>query len=128
MIVRRVLLGLALAGFASACSSSPGGPTTGSGGTGSSGSTGTSVSIVSGASSRGTSAYAPNPVTIASGTTVTWTNNDSVAHTSTSDTAGVFNSGTIAAGGQFNFTFTTRGTVTYHCAIHPGMMGTIVVQ
>ena len=128
MRVRRVLLGLTLAGFASACSSSPSGPTTNSGGTSSGGSNGTPVSIVSGASTRGTSAYAPNPVTITSGTTVTWTNNDSIAHTSTSDTAGVFNSGTIAAGGSFSFTFQTKGTVTYHCTIHPGMVGTVVVQ
>lgn len=128
MRVRRFVLGFALAGFPSACSSSPGGPATGSGGTGSGGSNATAVSMPSGASSRGTSAYAPNPVTIASGTTVTWTNNDTIAHTSTSDTAGVFNSGVIAAGGSFSFTFQTRGTVTYHCTIHPGMMGTVVVQ
>ena len=124
MIVRRVVIGLALAGFVSACGSdSPSGPSTGSGG-----STGTSVSISSGASTRGANAYAPNPVTITSGTTVVWTNNDSIAHTSTSETPGVFDSGTIAAGGKFSFTFQNKGTVAYHCTIHPGMVGTIVVQ
>ena len=127
MRVRSFVVGVALAGFASACGSdSPSGPSTGSGGSGSSG--GTAVSIPSGASSRGTSAYSPNPVTIASGTTVTWTNNDTIAHTSSSDTAGVFDSGSIPAGGKFSFTFQNKGTVTYHCTFHPGMMGSIVVQ
>jgi plastocyanin len=86
------------------------------------------VTIVSGASTRSSSAYAPNPLTITSGTTVTWTNDDSLAHTSSSDTPGVFDSGTIAAGGKFSFMFQTRGTVNYHCNIHPGMIGSIVVQ
>jgi plastocyanin len=123
MIVRRVVMGLALAGFVSACSDSPSGPSTNSGG-----STGTAVSITSGATTRGANAYAPNPVTITSGTTVTWTNNDSIAHTSTSDTSGMFDSGSIPAGGKFSFTFQNKGTVTYHCTFHAGMVGTIVIQ
>jgi len=123
MIVRRFVFGLALAGCVSACSSSPSGPSSSSGG-----STGTAVSIPSNARTLGSNAYAPNPVTITSGTTVTWTNNDSIAHTSTSDTSGVFDSGSIAAGGKFSFTFQNKGTVTYHCTFHAGMIGTIVVQ
>ena len=118
----RVAVGLVLVGFLTACSSSTG-PTTGS-----SGGSGTAVTIVSGASSRGSSAYSPNPLTITSGTTVTWMNSDSVTHTSSSDTSGVFNSGNIPAGGNFSFTFQTKGTVNYHCNIHPGMIGSIVVQ
>jgi len=69
----------------------------------------------------------PDDVTIAAGATVTWTNSDSVAHTSTSDASG-WNSGTIAPGGRFSFTFQTPGTFSYHCAIHPGMIGTVVVR
>src|SRR5262245_62744462 len=85
--------------------------------------TGTGVSIPAGARTMGSAAYAPNPVTVTAGTTVTWTNNDSIAHTATSDTGGVFNSGTIAAGGKYSFTFNTRGTYPYHCTFHPGMVG-----
>lgn len=119
----RVAVGLVLVGFLTACGSSASGPTTGSGG-----GSGTAVTIVSGASTRGSSAYAPNPLTITSGTTVTWTNDDSTTHTSSSDTSGVFDSGGIPAGGKFSFTFQTKGTVNYHCSIHPGMIGSIVVQ
>jgi plastocyanin len=63
----------------------------------------------------------------AAGTTVRWTNTDSVAHTSTAD-AGPFNSGTLAAGAHFDFAFQTAESFPYHCAIHPGMVGTIVVR
>src|SRR5262245_7578872 len=68
-----------------------------------------SVSIPTGAESLGNRAYSPAEVAITPGTTVTWMNNDSTAHTSTSN-SGVFNSGTIAAGGQFSFTFQNAGT------------------
>lgn len=89
--------------------------------------TGTPVSIVMGASTLTTTAYAPNPVTVAVGGTVTWTNNDSTAHTSTSN-GGAWNSGAIAPGGTFSRTFSTAGSFPYHCTIHPGMVGTVNVQ
>ena len=69
----------------------------------------------------------PDELNIAPGTTVTWMNADSTTHTSTSDAAG-WNSGNIAPGGQFSFAFQTAGTFQYHCAIHPGMVGTVVVR
>ena len=86
----------------------------------------TAVSVVSGARTLGNNAYAPNPVTISAGGTVTWTNMDSIPHTATSD-SGVFN-GALPAGGQFSFTFPNKGSFPYHCTIHPGMVGTVVVQ
>ena len=58
---------------------------------------------------------------------VTWTNTDSVSHTSTSD-ANAWNSGTVAPGGRFSFAFQTAGTFPYRCTIHPGMVGTVVVR
>ena len=89
----------------------------------------TSVSIPVGAQALGTAAYVPNPVTVAAGSTVRWTNNDTIAHTSTSTASpAVFNSGTIPAGGSFSFTFQNAGTYSYKCSFHPGMVGTITVQ
>src|SRR4051794_23682551 len=43
-----------------------------------------SVAIVVGASTLGNRAYTPDDVNVGVGTTETWTNGDSVAHTSTS--------------------------------------------
>ncbi len=85
------------------------------------------VSIVSGAASKGASAFAPNPITISTGMTVTWMNNDSITHTSTSDT-GAWNSGSLAPGASFSHTFQSAGTFSYHCTIHPGMVGTVTVR
>ena len=87
----------------------------------------TGVNIGAGASSRTTNAFAPSPLTVAVGATVAWTNADSVPHTATAD-GGAWNSGTIAPGGTFSRTFTSAGSFTYHCTIHPGMVGTITVQ
>jgi plastocyanin len=78
-------------------------------------------------------AFNPASLTVAVGATVTWTNNDAVAHTVTSDT-GLFDSGSITAtggysgGGTYNYTFTTAGTYNYHCKIHPMMTAKIIVQ
>ena len=86
-----------------------------------------SVTIPTGAASLGDRAYSPDEITVAIGSTVTWTNTDTVAHTSTSNGSG-WNSGTIAPGQQFSTTLQTAGTFAYHCAIHPGMVGTVTVR
>ncbi len=88
---------------------------------------GTAVSIVMGASIVTTTAYATNPVSAAVGGTVTSTNNDSTTHTSTSH-GGAWSAGSLAPGGTFSRTFPAAGTFSYHCAIHPGMVGALNVQ
>jgi plastocyanin len=69
----------------------------------------------------------PNPATVAQGAVVSWSNTDSTTHDIVSDT-GVWDSGRLATGDSFRFSFALRGTYPYHCSIHPGMTGTIVVQ
>ena len=86
-----------------------------------------SVAIPAGAAALGRGAYTPDELDVAVGTTVTWTNTDSVAHTSSSD-GPEWDSGIVAPGGQFSRAFQTAGTFPYHCAIHPGMIGTVVVR
>lgn len=75
-------------------------------------------------------AFGPDTVTIPVGTTVVWTNQDSASHTTSSDAASAvsWNSGSLNQGQSFSFTFSTAGTFTYHCAIHPFMTGTVIVQ
>jgi plastocyanin len=75
----------------------------------------------------GDRAFVPNALDIRVGTTVTWTNTDSVSHTSTSNGGG-WDSGLIGPGRGFSFTYPTAGTFAYHCAIHPGMVGVVVVR
>lgn len=73
-------------------------------------------------------AYAPSPLRIARGDTVTWVNNDEFAHTVTSATTdGPLSSGEIAADGNFRHTFGALGTFDYICTIHPTMRGRVEV-
>ena len=71
-------------------------------------------------------AYSPMELEVKVGTTVTWTNMDYVPHTVTADN-GAFDSGMMANGAQFSFTFNEPGTYTYVCTYHPNMTGTVVV-
>ena len=77
------------------------------------------------------SAYSPSPLQLRTGQTINWLNEDSIEHTAT--LPGVFDTGKISptsAHGENGdqVTFRTAGTFTYHCTIHPNMVGTIVVQ
>ena len=72
-------------------------------------------------------AFVPATVTVTVGTTVTWTNLDSVAHTVTSETD-LFDSGNLARNATFSYSFADRGTFSYYCAIHPSMRGKVSVE
>lgn len=71
--------------------------------------------------------FEPATITVNVGDTVTWRNTDDVPHTSTSDDE-VWDSGALATGEEFSFTFEEAGTFPYFCAFHPGMEGTVVVR
>ena len=71
-------------------------------------------------------AFEPKTVTIKVGQTVTWTNQDSVAHTVTGD--GGIDSGDLSKGKSYSKTFDTEGTFDYHCSIHPSMTGQVIVE
>lgn len=95
------------------------------------------VTVVSGASTLTTTAFSPANFQVSlAKATVTWYNGDfssttyggvtGVTHHLREDN-GLFDSGTLAPQGRFSFKFTQPGTYTYHCTIHPGMVGTITV-
>ena len=71
--------------------------------------------------------YQPDPVPVAAGDAVEWTNQDSMQHTVTADD-GTFDSGAVAKNETFTQTFPTQGEVPYHCDFHPGMTGSVVVR
>ena len=71
--------------------------------------------------------FAPGTLTVAVGTTVTWTNRDDIPHTVVS-TDGVFKSKVRDTDEKFSYTFSTAGTYPYYCSVHPKMTGKIVVQ
>jgi plastocyanin len=70
--------------------------------------------------------FQPEVLKVKVGAKVTWTNDDTVAHTVTADTTS-FASGSLQPGGSFSFTFIRPGTYAYHCSIHPSMHGSVVV-
>jgi plastocyanin len=76
--------------------------------------------------------FSPKALTVAKGTTVKWTNDDSVAHdvTKKSGPGPDFSSGSgnLARGATYQQTLNTPGTIKYVCTVHPGMAGTITVK
>ena len=107
------------------------------GGNQSSSATSTSqVTIAPGASSPANAKFFDPPtLTVAKGTTVTWKNGDSTIHTVTSgsaegnETGSLFDSGILAMGKTFQWTFSNAGTFDYYCTLHPQYMkGQVVVK
>lgn len=91
---------------------------------------------------RNYSFASPN-ITIRKGTTVTWTNFDMVEHNAmqkhddddhshNASSPGevrpdTFSGPLLAAGERYSHTFTRTGTISYHCAPHPSMVGFVTV-
>jgi plastocyanin len=87
--------------------------------------------------------FMPATTTIKVGTTLTWTNDESISHTVTSGAAtgvdksttlrsgekpdGLFDKKLPKKGDSFSYTFKKAGTFPYYCDIHKGMNATVVV-
>jgi len=72
-------------------------------------------------------AFTPQTLTVAVGTTVTWTNRDDIPHTVVS-TDGAFKSKVRDTDETFSFKFEKAGTYSYFCSVHPKMTGQVVVH
>lgn len=115
--VNIVLLASCALAFSS-CSSSPATPTPAAGGD-------ATVNITG---NNGSNSFTPNPTTVTVGQRIIWKNVDTQIHEIVQD-SNVFTTPVIAPGASANaITMSTRGTFGYHCAIHPTMVGTVVVQ
>jgi amicyanin len=73
-------------------------------------------------------AFSPANIVIDVGTTVTWTNYDSLGHTVTSDGGGELASPLLGKNKTFSHTFDQPGTYAYHCTPHPNMKGLVTVR
>jgi plastocyanin len=73
-------------------------------------------------------AFDPAELTVPVGTEVTWTNQDDVPHTVTSDDKTTFASPGLDTGDTFKFRFTKPGTYGYFCSIHPMMTAKVIVK
>lgn len=71
--------------------------------------------------------FSPSTITVPVGTTVTWTNQDTVAHTVTAEVSGGPASGTLQPGQSYSFTFNQAGTFSYCSSLHPTAKGTVTV-
>lgn len=77
-------------------------------------------------------AFQPASLTVPAGSEVSFVNDDGVSHTVTAGTAEAADPEqfheVLAAGQSTSITFQEAGTVTYHCSLHPTMVGEVVVQ
>jgi len=79
--------------------------------------------------------WLPTEISIGVGETVTWSNDDTAAHTVTSGTpaspseevGALFDSSLFLAATTFSHTFDEAGTFEYFCMVHPWMQGTVIV-
>jgi plastocyanin len=71
-------------------------------------------------------AFAPATLTVAAGSTVTWTNKDEEPHTVVAND-GSFHSPGMGSQATFSYTFPKAGTFDYVCSVHPFMHATVVV-
>ena len=78
------------------------------------------------------SCYIPFSVSVSAGEEITWSNDDSAAHTVTSGLPGapdgIFDSSLFMAGGTFSVTLDEPGEYPYYCMVHPWMTGIITVN
>ena len=75
-----------------------------------------------------TSVSGPATLTVPAGSTVTWINQDDVPHNIVSSEGKILKSPILDTDQKFSYTFTTPGTYSYYCGIHPKMTGKVIVQ
>ncbi|HQE87360.1 MAG TPA: cupredoxin family copper-binding protein [Methanothrix sp.] len=71
--------------------------------------------------------FVPSALTVSSGTTVEWHNQDAIQHRIVSS-QGLFDSGLIDPGKKFSIKFNNPGTYNYYCSLHPQMQGSVTVS
>jgi plastocyanin len=73
-------------------------------------------------------AFSPHAIQVSPGATVHFTNNDNTAHNVTFSSATITGATDFSTGTRNVVMPTAGGTYAYHCTIHAGMNGTVLVQ
>ena len=112
MTTTRMVLPLALAAtlVLTGCGPSAGGDSPGA----------ATVSAVDGA-------FSPAALDVAVGDTVTWVNDDDVAHSVAFEDDALGASDLLEEGDSYEVTLAEAGTFAYVCAVHPEMTGSVTV-
>jgi amicyanin len=72
--------------------------------------------------------FQPATIRVKAGEEVTWKNTAAMPHTVTGREDGKLSSARLGQGAIFSHTFEQPGTYTYYCALHPSMIGTVIVE
>jgi len=71
--------------------------------------------------------FAPTPLTVPKGATVTWVNQDDIPHSIVCQALG-FHSKAVDTDGRVSLRFDQPGRYEYVCGLHPFMRGQVIVQ
>ncbi len=76
--------------------------------------------------------YDPATIQVVHGTAVTWTNQDTVPHSvvlsyAVTGSSDLWTSGVLTTGQSASYTFMSPGRYVYHCSLHVGMIGVVLV-
>lgn len=71
--------------------------------------------------------FEPEDITVKTGATILWTNNENVPHNVVAKEGAEFTSEIFGEGGTYEHTAEQAGEIDYVCTLHPGMDGTITV-
>jgi len=71
--------------------------------------------------------FTPQPLVVAAGVKVTWTNHDDIPHNIVS-TEKKFASPVLDTGDEFSHQFVAAGEYPYYCSLHPRMTGKVIVN
>ncbi len=77
--------------------------------------------------SMGDNFFQPETVTVTRGASARWTNQGAVVHTVISD-AQLWQSDLLQPTWWFEVRFEDVGTFRYHCSVHDGMTGAVIVE
>lgn len=76
--------------------------------------------------------YDPATIQVVRGTAVTWTNQATSPHSvvisyAVTGSSDLWTSGVLATGQSASYTFISTGRYVYHCSMHVGMIGVVLV-